>query len=69
VDIAASWPALLGWSASGGDVDSTLVEWFASANSGELDESMNENDLQNEFLRLALLLAKKQLFSSGGGWL
>ncbi len=50
-------------------MDSTLVEWFASANSGELDESMNENDLQNEFLRLALLLAKKQLFSSGGGWL
>jgi hypothetical protein len=37
--------------------------------SGGIDESMNENELQNEFLRVALALSKSQLCSSGGGLL
>jgi hypothetical protein len=34
-----------------------------------IDESMNKNELQNEFLRVALALSKSQLCSSGGGLL
>jgi hypothetical protein len=30
---------------------------------------MNENELQNEFLRVAVALSKSQLCSSGGGLL